>query len=104
MNAANRHDRNIASTLKQLSLDAEERKAVKYEQEKSELRLSHLCRDVIREHLLELDTHKNLFVRVPRLGLPAGLARYLVFDMSLNGDDKHGNGHHGIDDDSEEKD
>ena len=43
------------------------------------LRLKEKCREVIREHLLELDQHENLFVRVPRLGLPSLLAEYLLY-------------------------
>ena len=51
---------------------------------RTEVNLSHLCRDVIREHLLELDPHENLFVRVPRLGLPVALQSYLVFDETTD--------------------
>ena len=54
---------------------------------RSELSLSHLCRDVIRKHLLELDQHENLFVRVPRLGLPAALQKFLLFNSSLEFDE-----------------
>ena len=45
--------------------------------------LSHLCRETVRAHLLDLDPQENLFVRVPRLGLPAALERYLLFDETL---------------------
>ena len=45
--------------------------------------LSHLCRETIRTQLLDLDPHENLFVRMPRLGLPAALQRYLLFDETL---------------------
>ena len=51
---------------------------------KIEVNLSLLCRDVIREHLMELDQHENLFVRVPRLGLPTALQSYLVFDETTD--------------------
>ena len=53
-----------------------------------QMSLSHLCRDVIREHLLELDEHENLFVRVPRLGLPAALQKFLLFNTSLDLDEE----------------
>ena len=53
----------------------------------SEMCLRHLCRKTIRNHLLELDPHQNLFVRVPRLGLPTALSDYLLFTMSLQDDD-----------------
>ena len=51
--------------------------------------LSHLCRDVIREHLLELDPHENLFVRVPRLNLSEELQKFLLFNMSTDEQDKN---------------
>ena len=51
-------------------------------------RLMSKTRWVIRKHLLELDPHTNLFVRVPRLGLPAALKNYLLYDQTLDvGDD-----------------
>ena len=56
---------------------------IEMESEK-DLHLSHLCRDVIREHLQELDQRENLFIRVPRLGLPKPLQSYLLYDMSLD--------------------
>ena len=39
--------------------------------------LQCLCRMTIREHLLTVDPHQNLFIRIPQLGLPSRLARYL---------------------------
>ena len=48
--------------------------------------LMGMCRKKIREHLLELDPHTHLFGRVPRLGLPAALVKYLVYDQSLDDD------------------
>ena len=50
----------------------------------SQLHLSHLCRDVIRGHLLRLSRKRNLFVRVSRLGLPAALQEFLLYDVSLD--------------------
>ena len=38
--------------------------------------LKHICRDVIRTHLLDMNPHENLFVRVPKLHLPSLLERY----------------------------
>ena len=49
----------------------------------AEINLSHLCRASIRKHLLLLDRHENLFVRVPRLGLPAVLTEYVLFTQKL---------------------
>ena len=50
--------------------------------------LNHLCRGTIKEHLLDLDPHENLFVRVPRLGLPSTLQRYLLFDETLEDEEE----------------
>ena len=41
-----------------------------------------ICRRAIREHLLQM-SRVNLFIRVPHLGLPPSLARYLLYDVSL---------------------
>ena len=46
-------------------------------------RLKHLCRKVVRNHLLELDPHTYLFSRVPRLGLPSLITDYLLYNMSM---------------------
>ena len=35
-------------------------------------------------HLLKLDPHENLFVRVPRLPLPKALQSYLLYDQTLD--------------------
>ena len=60
--------------------------------------LRDLCRVSIRSRFLNLDRHTNLFIRVPKLGLPSLLTRYLLFDMTLdicteedNIDNKHDN-------------
>ena len=45
--------------------------------------LMDLCRVLIRSLLLQLDCHSNLFIRVSRLGLPAPITRYLLYDMTL---------------------
>ena len=52
-----------------------------------EVNLSHLCRKVIRNHLLEMDPHTHLFGRMPRLGLPVALQSYLLYDQTLDDDD-----------------
>ena len=49
--------------------------------------LMGMCREAIREHLLDLDQHTHLFGRVTRLGLPAALVSYLVFDQTLEDDE-----------------
>ena len=45
--------------------------------------LKHLCREAIRTHLLNLDPHHHLFDRIPSLGLPLKMSRYLLFDIDL---------------------
>ena len=46
------------------------------------IELSHLCRKAIRNHLLQM-SNVNLFVRVERLGLPATLQKYILYDQSI---------------------
>ena len=50
------------------------------------LRLKHLCREAIRNHLITLDPHSYLFNRIPRLGLPSALNTYLLYSMSIEED------------------
>ena len=50
------------------------------------LDLKHLCRQTIRKHLLNLDPHEHLFGRIPKLGLPRTLSKYLLFNFSLEED------------------
>ena len=45
--------------------------------------LKHLCREKIRKHLLGISP-VNLFCRIPLLGLPSLLNRYILYDMSLD--------------------
>ena len=45
--------------------------------------LMNSCRETIREHLMQI-SKINLFVRVPKLGLPAVLQEYLLYNISLN--------------------
>ena len=49
--------------------------------------LHHHCRVAIRRHLLKLDPHEHLFFRIPRIGLPSLLAKYLLYDTSLDEND-----------------
>ena len=56
----------------------------KYFKVKKQLKLKHLCRETIREHLLDMDPHTHLFGRVPRLGLPASLTSYLLYNCTLD--------------------
>ena len=51
------------------------------------LSLKHQCRETIRKRLLEVDRHTHLFGRVTKLGLPKLLAKYLVYNMSLDDTD-----------------
>ena len=44
---------------------------------KLKMNLMHICRRVIRKHLLKLDQHNNLFLRIPQLGLPSIVSDYL---------------------------
>ncbi len=55
--------------------------------------LKNQCRKVIRKHLLTLDPHTNLFIRVPQLqmtrdrpGLPDHLVSYLLYGLNLQVD------------------
>ena len=44
--------------------------------------LAKICRSRIRKHLIVI-SNVNLFVRVPKLGLPADLQSFLLYDMSV---------------------
>ena len=46
------------------------------------LNLKHICRRMIRKHLLKLDRHRNPFVRIPQLGLPSIITEYLLYGVS----------------------
>ena len=52
---------------------------------KAKLSLINSSREAIRKHLLIVDPHRNLFERVPKLGLPATLNNYLLYNVSLGG-------------------
>ena len=50
---------------------------------KVQLSLKWACREAIKKKLIQLDPHTNLFIRVPKLGLPKILQSYLLHDMSV---------------------
>ena len=54
-----------------------------YPLERNILNLKDLCSDTIRDHLLELDPRVNLFIRVPKLGLPASITRFMLHKESV---------------------
>ena len=66
-----------------LLLAAGEELDEEYPDTPEEIRLNHLCRETIRKHLLNLNQNENMFVRVPKLGLPAILTDYLLFNQKL---------------------
>ena len=51
--------------------------------EETEINLKHLCRYVIRKHLLRLDRHGALFNKISELGLPTSLRQYLLYHVNL---------------------
>ena len=57
----------------------------------SEMSLKNKCREAIRNHLLELDPHTNLFLRIPMMGLPPSLVRYLLYGFSPEDNDEDDN-------------
>ena len=66
-----------------LLLAAGEELDEEYPDTPEEIRLNHLCRGAIRNHLLNLNMNENLFIRVPKLGLPAFLTDHLLFNQKL---------------------
>ena len=59
---------------------------LKYRSE--ELNLMIICRELIRKHLLQM-SKVNLFYRVPRLGLPDVLLKYLLYNVDEKEDFDH---------------
>ena len=55
-----------------------------YLQENKDLNLKSMCRKAIRSHLLVLNPQQHLFNRIPQLGLPTTLPKYLLYDVSLD--------------------
>ena len=51
--------------------------------EKCTITLKDMCRQTIRNRLIELDPKHHLFQRIPLLKLPNILRRYLLYNMSL---------------------
>ena len=45
--------------------------------------LKHMCREAIRRNLMRIDRKRNLFLRIPKLGLPPSLSQYLLYHLSL---------------------
>ena len=45
--------------------------------------LKHMCRESIRRNLMRIDRKRNLFLRIPKLGLPPSLSQYLLYHISL---------------------
>ena len=45
--------------------------------------LANFCREAIRKQLLKM-SQENLFVRVPKLGLPKPLQKFLLYNVSLD--------------------
>ena len=50
--------------------------------------LMNLCRLTLRSRLILLNSKRNLFVRIPRLGLPWLLNSYLLYNVSLDKTDE----------------
>ena len=63
------------------------------------LSLMHLCREMIRKHLMQM-SQVNLFFRVPQLEIPLILHDYLLYEQTLDGDEDDDED----DDDSDEDD
>ena len=52
-------------------------------EEELQCSLKQICREAIRGHLLHTNPNENLFVRVPKLGLPPPLERYLLYGFTV---------------------
>ena len=52
-----------------------------------EFNLKHVCREAIRKHLMNIDPHQHVFGRIPQLGLPSSVTKYLLYNVSLDDDD-----------------
>ena len=49
-----------------------------------DISLKAICRRAVRNYLIKLDPHKNLFLRIPELDIPKLLIEYLLYDVSLD--------------------
>ena len=52
--------------------------------EEEQIQLKHICRQAIRQHLLDLNQHLQLFKVIPLPGLPRPLTEYLLFYKSMD--------------------
>ena len=50
-------------------------------QESNQFTLQNACRKAIRKRLLDIDFHVHLFNRIDKLGLPAPVRSYLLFNI-----------------------
>ena len=50
-------------------------------QESNQFTLQNVCRKAIRKCLLGIDFHAHLFNRIDKLGLPAPIRSYLLFNI-----------------------
>ena len=51
---------------------------------KEEWCVKHLCRETIRNHLINLNPKLHLFHRIPKLELPSSLTKYLLYNITLH--------------------
>ena len=49
-----------------------------------EMTLKNLCRVAVRNHMVEVRPHENLFMRVPKLKVFPNIESYLLYDVSLD--------------------
>ena len=80
-------DEKCKKKISQLLYEAEEKMCSSYAEvrciyrkealEKApEICLSHTCRGFLRKHLVDVDSHQNLFCQIPLLGLPSSVNEY----------------------------
>ena len=58
------------------------------EELKDNIDLKHLCREAIRKHLIDVNPYENLFGRIAQLGLPSIVNNYLLYNCTLDHDNK----------------
>ncbi len=51
-------------------------------------KLSHICRFVIRDHLLHIHNETNLIVEVDKLPIPESIKTFLLFDYSMHREER----------------
>ena len=54
-----------------------------FQEQESNVSLTHMCREMIRRHLIKINPNQHLFYRVPQLGLSAVLSGYLLYNLSI---------------------